>query len=171
VGTEIAVFAIDATLGSLVETRRLTAAHDGRRLKLVHGLVGERPTASAANAHQETLVRLDALELEHLSAHYTCIGDEGTDDIPMYTLDDLVAHGAPGPMLIKVDVEGAELLVLRGARRILARADVALLLSVHPKEIGRYKTTIEDVRSYLAALGYSIDPFAWDHEQHWWCHR
>jgi FkbM family methyltransferase len=44
-------------------------------------------------------------------------------------LDDLVADGTlPRPDFIKCDVEGAELLVFRGARAILARADAPIVL-------------------------------------------
>ena len=36
------------------------------------------------------------------------------------------------PKLIKIDVEGAELVVIRGASTILARHKPALILAVHP---------------------------------------
>jgi FkbM family methyltransferase len=45
----------------------------------------------------------------------------------MSTLDDLVAAEVNSPMLLKLDVQGYELEVLRGAPRILAEAEVAVI--------------------------------------------
>ena len=45
-------------------------------------------------------------------------------------------EGNPAPDLIKIDVEGAELEVLRGAMRLLREASPVLLIEVHSPEIG-----------------------------------
>ena len=48
--------------------------------------------------------------------------------VPVVRIDDLVAnHGLRGPFVVKVDVEGAELQVLEGARETLQSTDVVLL--------------------------------------------
>ena len=49
--------------------------------------------------------------------------------VPVTTLDELV--GDDPPALIKIDVEGSELLVMKGARRLLTSADAPVLLFEH----------------------------------------
>jgi FkbM family methyltransferase len=53
----------------------------------------------------------------------------GTVPVRVTTLDEfIVEHDIPRVDVMKVDVEGAELLVFRGARSLLARADAPLIL-------------------------------------------
>jgi FkbM family methyltransferase len=53
----------------------------------------------------------------------------GTVAVRATTLDEFIAeHDIPGVDVMKVDVEGAELLVFRGARGLLAREDAPLIL-------------------------------------------
>jgi hypothetical protein len=50
---------------------------------------------------------------------------------------DQIAEGRPGPILLKIDVDGAEIEVLRSGSRLLARADCKILLEVHSPELER----------------------------------
>jgi len=68
------------------------------------------------------------------------------------------------PILIKCDVEGAELMVLDGARHLLTSHHPALLLSVHHSMLPDYESIKEDVAKFLEALGYIIDIVSIDHE-------
>ncbi len=55
-------------------------------------------------------------------------GQQPCRSVPMVRLDDLAAeHRLPGPFVIKVDVEGAELEVLSGALDLLRDTELALL--------------------------------------------
>jgi FkbM family methyltransferase len=66
-------------------------------------------------------------------------------------LDPLVAGGIiAAPAVIKIDVEGAELLVLRGARQILATHGPKLFMEIHSRTLGR------DCRAFLTQLGYVV---------------
>lgn len=65
--------------------------------------------------------------------------------VPSVTVDDFCTAHRLAPDVIKIDVEGAELAVLRGARRTIAerRAQLSLFVELHP--------------SLWAGLGYTRD--------------
>jgi len=66
------------------------------------------------------------------------------------SLDEKVSCGElPPPDFIKIDVEGAELLVLWGATTVLSRARPKLFLSTHGAELHR------ECCEFLHALGYT----------------
>jgi hypothetical protein len=54
--------------------------------------------------------------------------DGAPREVPMVTIDDLCAQrNLRGPYLLKVDVQGAELRVLSGARRVLEQTEAVIL--------------------------------------------
>jgi len=73
--------------------------------------------------------------------------------VPVTTLDELV--GDDPPALIKIDVEGSELLVMQGARRLLSDAAPVLLFE-HAGHSQHFGITPAQVRAFLGGLGYSI---------------
>lgn len=71
--------------------------------------------------------------------------------VPTVSLDELILSGVmPKPDLIKIDVEGAESLVLEGAKKLLSRNEVVLFVALHGDEQKRLCQNI------LQSLGYEI---------------
>jgi FkbM family methyltransferase len=68
--------------------------------------------------------------------------------------------------VMKVDVEGAEYLVLRGARKTLLRFHPKLVMEVEPFQLVNMKTSVEDLVSLLKELGYGpgkqVDATDWE---------
>ena len=62
---------------------------------------------------------------------YAVEGDRVSITVPTRRLDDYVAGLGKAPDFIKIDVEGAELAVLEGARRTLAAVRPTLLVEIH----------------------------------------
>ena len=72
--------------------------------------------------------------------------------VPIVAIDELVASGkAPPPDLMKLDVEGAELMVLKGASRTLAAHGPRIFAEVHSSAL------LVDVTAFLTGLGYQVD--------------
>lgn len=172
------VVAFDSDLPSLAALRRLCRFVSGDRLQVVRGFVADKGRGERGRDLPDAAAKTKALLAEAApkdnleSMTFTCLVHENTADIPAYTLDELFADGeAPArKYMVKCDVEGAELLVLRGAEKFLREATSVLLLSVHcPSMLAEYGHTQEQVRELLVSLGYSIKIVAIDHEEHWWC--
>jgi len=58
--------------------------------------------------------------------------------------------------LIKVDVEGGELGVLRGARRILEGSRPLVICEVNPEFLARYGHHVGDLDRFMRERGYGI---------------
>lgn len=94
---------------------------------------------------------------------------ENTDGVPEMRLDDFVARTGIVPNVLNIDVEGAELLVLKGAEQTLKTHKPKIYLSIHD-DLGRkdYQTTPDDTINFLTELGYKGTHLATNHEAHWY---
>jgi hypothetical protein len=73
--------------------------------------------------------------------------------VPVLSLDNYLEISAMRPNLVKIDVEGAELEVLRGARRMLIEARPVVLVEIHD----RGAVHQAEVRQVLRGCGYAIN--------------
>lgn len=74
------------------------------------------------------------------------------------TIDGLRVARDLRPDVIKIDVEGAELMVLRGARRVLAECKPMILCEVHPPQMRNCGASIEEFNAFLTEVGYVSEP-------------
>jgi FkbM family methyltransferase len=80
-----------------------------------------------------------------------------TTEVACRSLDSLVAEGLPKPDVIKIDVEGAEALLLRGAAALLKQSSPRLLIELHGAQVAREVLTILDACGYSCAAKVSPD--------------
>ncbi|MBI4507921.1 MAG: FkbM family methyltransferase [Chloroflexi bacterium] len=71
------------------------------------------------------------------------------------TLADALLH-APKIDMIKIDVEGAEMLVLRGAEAILVRDHPIVLFEAEERQTTRFGYSTIELKRYVSSLGYAI---------------
>jgi FkbM family methyltransferase len=87
------------------------------------------------------------------------LGEHGVP-ISAYTLDDLLAErGWPPVSLIKIDVQGAEVRVLKGAKETLRRLHPALYIEIDDRALAEGGFSATQLVADLSALGYDMfDP-------------
>jgi FkbM family methyltransferase len=79
------------------------------------------------------------------------IGGQGSLEVRCIELDEWIEQeGIPMPDLLKIDIEGAELLALRGAQRILTSRRPPIFLSTHSGNVHR------ECLELLASFGYRV---------------
>jgi hypothetical protein len=69
-------------------------------------------------------------------------------------LDDYARRQGRPPTLVKIDVEGAEVLVLRGCRELLAQGATEFLIELHPETMPQFGATAREFLDGLA--GYRL---------------
>ncbi len=88
--------------------------------------------------------------------------------VPLFSLDEIMAHiDCPRISLIKIDVEGGELGVLRGAAATLVTHRPALLCEIDNRE-GRFSIGKDELADFLRSFGYvprrisDLSELSWD---------
>lgn len=140
-------------------------------LACVVGFAGEK-TGTNPSWDGEHVTRTDPADVWPSCAFGPLIGDHGflnlseRPDVPVITIDTLATDY--GCDAITVDVEGAELFVMRGAELTLRRDRPLVWISVHPEFANAmYGVHEQDLHSFMHSCGYVKRWLARDHEHHW----
>ena len=131
------------------------------------GLVGERTMPPVEPAHRagwpEPAYSLNLWEV----MHFFSIKDR-FDYTPMISIDDWVMQTGVIPRGISIDVEGAEVLVLRGAKNTIQNFKPLIWVSAHTVNgaiFYDYKNTLWDIFEELR--GYQRHWLEVDGDEHW----
>jgi FkbM family methyltransferase len=74
--------------------------------------------------------------------------------VAVMTLDEIVSSGGAGiPDMVKIDAEGFDLKVLRGASSLLGKTDVFL---AEAEVCGNYENSVAEVIQFMAHAGYRL---------------
>lgn len=99
---------------------------------------------------------------------------EEKDGLPIVAIDDVVSQidpmtgmGTKIPNIISIDVEGAEMEVLKGAEATIDNFKPTIFLSLHPELlIQQYGIYGREVRDWIINKGYTETLLEYEHEVH-----
>src|SRR5665213_101102 len=107
--------------------------------------------AVAAAVSDSTFLEINPV---HPADHKLSRDDTGLP-VTAVTLDELVPDAGPlRPALVKIDVQGAEMLVLRGAGHILNSAGPALFIELHEEGLKKFDTSVAAILEHLSGYDY-----------------
>ena len=76
--------------------------------------------------------------------------------VPLVSLDEyLAANAIPTPRWVKIDTEGAEIRILKGAPEVLA-SDAGIVCELHPYAWAEFGNTFDELKQIVAAAGRRI---------------
>jgi len=83
-------------------------------------------------------------------------------------IDDVVQElGLTRVDAMKIDVEGAEVIVLRGAVKTLNRFHPKLVIEVVPRQLASFHTTVDDLTSLIRGAGYNLSKALTSEQTDW----
>jgi FkbM family methyltransferase len=131
---------------------------DGLVRVFPHAL-GAAPGAARLRVHHE-LSGLNTLAPEDITWNRTRLHADEVIEVPVRRLDDHAReHKVDAVDFLKVDVEGYELSVLRGARSLLEGRRVrAIMLEVGDVTCANARVAPAEILDYLHGLGYVVHP-------------
>ena len=93
--------------------------------------------------------RLPFIANEGSESHIACDKEFGGEIVRCVTLDSMLEERTP-PSFVKVDVEGAEVLVLKGSAKLASEHRPTFMIEVHSRK------NDSECRGILAAAGYEV---------------
>ncbi len=121
--------------------------------------MNEYPNAVLLNCALGDYVGTARMEGQGHSKHYAVPDDNG--EYQVVTLDSI---NHPACDFLKIDCEGADLLVLRGAEELITKHSPVLIVEILREFEKRYGIEAGDLHSYLGSLGYKEVEVHWrDH--------
>jgi FkbM family methyltransferase len=139
-------FEMDSTIKpSLVRNMKLNELNEAR-ITIVDAAVGDHNG-----------------ELEYLPHPYSFLGKLANERIDLYdlkyrarmiSLDDYFSRQGIDADLLKIDIDGAEMVALRGMCGILKEAKPNLLLEVYPAHLPRFGSSANEVCDFLRGRDY-----------------
>jgi FkbM family methyltransferase len=147
-------------------------AFDGLQLHVALNQVGDRVTSlQAAVSDRDGQLQFASFESSGISRLASSADAESATirDVRATSIDGFCAGEGVTPTVIKIDVEGAELAALRGARDTIARAGshLQLFVEMHPQLWPGLGITADDLRAECDAQGLAAEHLDGSRENVW----
>jgi len=121
-----------------------------------------------AVSHQSGEATLFSDGVDGASPSLAEVGSRGGVVVPTNSIDNALAMGSlPVPTVLKMDIEGAEILALRGMRQLLAsdQKPRCIFIELHPDFLPAFDSSVDQGLSLIESHGYSRQYFCKRDEQ------
>ncbi len=143
-GTEIRVHIFEPLVKNVEAIQRVCKLNTFDNFKINPLAVSDGSVLAARVNEQDAMLRLGDINAAVAA------------EFPSTSLDEYIARGNPPPTVIKIDVDGYELHVLRGARKCLSEYHPRLWIEIHPEFLAVQKISTDAVLNLLRQSGYKI---------------
>jgi FkbM family methyltransferase len=128
-----------------------------RRIELIEAAVADRPGRAVLHEY-------DAHGLPYVNSLARAVDTDRparTREVPVVTIDDVCRERRIVPSVIRMDVQGAELQALLGARETIhAASRLSIVVEMHPQCWPEFGVSEADVRQAIEDLGLAARPLA-----------
>jgi FkbM family methyltransferase len=86
------------------------------------------------------------------------VGDRGVVTVKTNTIDYAISSNQiPCPNIVKMDIEGAEMLALQGMKKLLNSEEAPrfLFVELHPKFLVSFNSSVEECEMFIESFGYT----------------
>lgn len=165
VGLEGVVHAFEPTPSTRSLLERNLAANGLGRVRVFPTALGDAPGTARLRVHRE-MSGLNTLAADDITWNHRTLRADEVVEVPVTTLDaHAEAEGIGTIDFLKIDVEGFELRVIRGARGLLeARRVGRIMLEIGDVTCGNAGVDPDDLLTELDALGYALHAISPDGE-------
>ncbi len=156
VGPRGKVFTFEPNPKNAEIIKRNVSLNGCTNVTLENAAIGSRDQDVIVTNMSDTIVRPDKLDDRYWPEDCRRKSVSRGIAVKMQSLDTYSRQHNIFPSLMKVDVEGYEIEVLRGSRSILARKPKLCLEIHHPDALARYQTFVDDLFGLIALSEYRL---------------
>lgn len=147
VGENGKIIAIEASPSTVSILKQHLGFNDCKNIEVIAAAAGDKPGAIEFSYYPDPL----AADAFANSIAYDI--SEQRAEIRMTTVDEVCRDLRPG--LVKIDVEGAEYMVLKGGQRTLEACKPVVFVAIHPDAMAALGHAPHELVEYMRMLGYS----------------
>lgn len=137
-----------STVSVLKKTIRLN--HTARKIEVIAAAVSD------INGRARFSMDIQDASVSNSLVQYERTADLETCEVDVVTIDEFVRQRSIKIGFIKIDAEGAEFAVLKGAQKTLQSQRPIMILAVHPSAIAARNESNAMIREFLEDLHYSV---------------
>jgi FkbM family methyltransferase len=128
---------------------------DRANVQTIRAAIGSRSGTVTFHAQGKASSGSISREVTRINQHFQPEFAIEAITVPIHTLDEIVDKFGNRPIVAKIDVEGYEMEVLRGAKQLLERGAV-FLIEVHPPQLKIYNSSESELIAFIEDRGYCI---------------